>query len=68
MALCDNGAVVMREYCKGNRHEWRDERYQVYASGAAAYADDHAEWREVGGGAVKEPGAGSTEDSATTGA
>lgn len=24
-ALCDSCAVVMREYCKGRRHNWRDE-------------------------------------------
>lgn len=30
MALCDNSAIVMREYCKGNRHDWRDEMYEVY--------------------------------------
>ena len=32
------------------------------------YADNPDEWREAGGGAVKEPRAGSTEQSATTGA
>lgn len=41
MALCDNSAIVMREYCKGNRHDWRDERYQAYARGCD---------RQTGGG------------------
>lgn len=31
MALCDNCAVTMREYCKGRRHDWRDERFEVYS-------------------------------------
>ena len=30
IALCDNSAVIMREYCKGLRHDWRDERFEVY--------------------------------------
>ena len=72
MALCDNCAIVMREYCKGNRHDWRDEQYRVYAHGGTVYSDAYAdnpdEWREVDGGAGKEPEAGSMEQSATTGA
>ena len=35
MALCDNSAVIMREYCKGNRHDWRDDVMQVYKNGSA---------------------------------
>ena len=34
MALCDNCSVVMREYCKGNRHDWRDDMMQAYRPGS----------------------------------
>ena len=29
-ALCDNSSIVMREYCKGNRHDWRDDAFAIY--------------------------------------
>lgn len=34
MALCDSSAIVMREYCKANRHDWRDDRWEVYKNGS----------------------------------
>lgn len=35
-ALCDNCAIIMREYCKGLRHDWRDERFEAFGRGAGA--------------------------------
>lgn len=55
MALCDNCSVVMREYCKSNRHDWRDSIRSAWyeKAQAAAAADAEAEWPDVEGGSIK---------------
>lgn len=61
--------VFLTNWLKSMEWDLRQQRNEEWReSGREKYADNPDEWREVGGGAVKEPRAGSTEQSATTGA